>query len=77
MLVLYGLDRAGLTEHGSGVEFGWLTDHGRDVRAALRREAAADGFESLNADRCVHGYRVDSILDCPECGPANRAGSGG
>lgn len=75
MLVLYGVDRAGLTEHGSGVEFGWLTDHGREVRSALQRESA-DGFESLNADRCAHGYDIDRIEDCPECGPLN-AGAGG
>lgn len=40
-LVLYMLDRAGLTEHGGTVGGGWLSPKGKEVLAALE-EASGD-----------------------------------
>lgn len=40
-LVLYGLDQAGLTEHGTVVDGAWLTPKGAEVLAALE-EASGD-----------------------------------
>lgn len=72
-LVLYMLDHLGLTEHGGSVCGGWLTDKGKDVLQALQCERA-DGFEALHDQSCLHGYSVETeLMDCPECGPLNRA----
>ena len=72
-LVLYMLAHLDLTEHGGSCGGGWLTEKGKAVLDALNREAA-DGFEALMSQRCMHGYAVDGdeLLDCPECGPMNR-----
>lgn len=56
-LLLYGLASAELTEHGSTVDAGWLTEKGAGVRDALSAEEG-DRYESLFADHCVHGYDV-------------------
>lgn len=64
-LTLYTLDRFDLTEHGSGIRFGWLTDKGTAVLAALEREKATDGYDTLFAPACVHGQLIDGA--CAEC----------
>ena len=70
-LILYILDHFDLTEHGSGVGGGWLTDKGKAVLEALNRESL-DGFETLTAGHCAHGYNVDTeLMDCPECSKLN------
>lgn len=70
-LVLYTLNHFDLTEHGGSVNGGWLTDTGRAVLDALNQETA-DGYESLMADACVHGYAVeDELHECPECAELN------
>lgn len=66
-LLLYQLDRDGLTEHGGSVGGAWLTAKGTEIRDALAREEA-DGFEELDADHCAHGYALDDSSH--DCSPA-------
>lgn len=64
-LLLYHLQELELTEHGSVITVGWLTEKGEAVRAALRREKERDHFETLFETRCVHGYTTaDLEHDC-------------
>lgn len=59
-LFLYVLDdRTDWFEHGSAVSGQWLEPKGEAVRDALRREKVLDGFESLFAEHCVHGFDFD------------------
>jgi hypothetical protein len=75
-LLLYVIDNFGLTEHGTNIRYGWLTDKGRSVLAALEREKA-DDYEKLFADACIHGYAIGDpierpeIIDCQECAALN------
>ena len=46
---------------GTTIDGSWLTEKGKEIQAALRREWDADRFESLFDDRCVHGYLVADI----------------
>lgn len=70
-LILYMLDHLDLTEHGGTVGGGWLTETGQAVLDALRTFP----MEDITRDSCSHGYAVetDELLQCPECGPMNRA----
>jgi hypothetical protein len=71
-LLLYTLDNLGLTEHGTNIRYGWLTDKGKAVLAGLEREKS-NGYEALFASGCIHGYAAEEpserpeIMDCPEC----------
>ncbi len=70
-LVLYTLDHFGLTEHGGTIGGGWLSEKGTAVLEALNRESG-DGFVTLTAMACMHGYAVDGELEeCPECSTLN------
>jgi hypothetical protein len=64
MLLLYSLDRDGLTEHGGNVGGGWLDEKGMAVLEALAREEA-DAFEALFGEHCIHGIdSSDMEHDC-------------
>jgi hypothetical protein len=63
-LLFYQLDALDLTEHGGSVGGAWLTDKGKEVRAALEAEAST-AFEALGESWCVHGYDIyDESHDC-------------
>lgn len=62
LLLLYRLDRDGLTEHGGSIGGAWLTDKGTAVRDALAREES-DGFEALMQAACIHGYAWEDPED--------------
>ena len=42
-LVLYTLDKADLTEHGTGIQFGWLTPEGEKMIPILEAAIAEHG----------------------------------
>lgn len=71
-LLLYTLDHFDLIEHGGSIGGSWLSDKGKQVLAALNREAS-DEFEALMEQSCMHGYSVDSdeIASCRECAQIN------
>lgn len=76
MLLLYSLDRDGLTEHGGNVGGAWLTDKGQGVLDALAHEEALEAggdrdaridlqFRDLFGEYCVHGVDTDDQThDC-------------
>jgi hypothetical protein len=59
-LFLYMLDHTELTEHGSAIDLGWLTEKGKAVRDALDVEEA-DSFKALFAEHCACGYDTDDL----------------
>jgi hypothetical protein len=74
MLMLGLLDGREWNEHGGSIDGAWLTPEGEAFRDALAREEA-DGFVSLNAMHCVHGYDTDDEShDCMAVDRAERAG---
>ena len=68
MLLLYQLDRDGLTEHGGNVGGAWLTAKGEAVREALIREEA-DEFATLFDEHCACGYDIDDLTRVCQSGP--------
>lgn len=61
MIVLGLLDRLRLTEHGGGIEGGWLTEKGEAVLEVLSQED--DGFELMAEPCCVHGFTDFEAFD--------------
>jgi hypothetical protein len=47
-LLMYLLDHLGYAEHGSSARFGWLTDKGKDVIAAIEKYGLAWLFDIAN-----------------------------
>lgn len=63
-LLLYTIDKLGLTEHGTSIGGQWLTGKGVAVRDALAREEG-DDFEALLGSHCIHGHDIsDDAHDC-------------
>lgn len=67
LLLLYTIDHFDLTEHGTGIGGGWLTDKGKSVLAALEREKALDNYASLFEQSCIHGVSIERGDYCAEC----------